>query len=74
MLTMHGVTKPVYFNVQISTVPNRDPQSVADIVVIAKSFIKRSDFDMDNLTLLVSAPVSNSVELCMRIEASLFRK
>jgi polyisoprenoid-binding protein YceI len=70
MLTMHGVTKPVYFNVQISTVSNRDPQSVADIVVIAKSFIKRSDFDMDNLTFLVS----DSVELCMRIEASLFSK
>ena len=69
-LTMHGVTKPIYFNVQISTVPNKDPQSVADIVVTAKSFIRRSDFDMDNLTLLVS----DSVELCMRIEASLFRK
>ena len=70
LLTMHGVTKPVYFNVQISTVPNRNPQSVADIVVTAKSFIKRSDFDMDNLALLVS----DSVELCMRIEASLFKK
>ena len=70
MLTMHGVTKPVYFNIQISTVPNRNPQSVADIVVTAKSFIKRSDFEMDNLTLLVS----DNVELCMRVEASLFRK
>jgi polyisoprenoid-binding protein YceI len=69
-LTMHGVTKPIYFNVQISTVPNKDPQSVADIVVTAKSFINRSDFDMDNLTFLVS----DSVELCMRIKASLFRK
>lgn len=69
-LTMHGVTKPIYFNVQITTVPNRDPQSVADIVVTAKSFINRSDFDMDNLTMLVS----DSVELCMRIEASLFKK
>jgi polyisoprenoid-binding protein YceI len=70
MLTMHGVTKPVYFNIQISTVPNRNPQSVADIVVTAKSFIRRSDFDMDNLTLLVS----DSVELCMRIEAALFKR
>lgn len=69
-LTMHGVTKPIYFNVQISTVPNRDPKSVADIVVTAKSFINRSDFDMKNLTMLVS----DSVELCMRIEASLFNK
>jgi len=70
MLTMHGVTIPVYFNVQISTIPNRDPQSVADIAVTAKSFIKRSDFDMDNLTLLVS----DDVELCMCVEASLFKK
>ena len=69
-LTMHGVTKPIYFNVQISTMPNQDPGSVADIVVTAKSFIKRSDFDMDNLTMLAS----DSVELCMRIEASLFKK
>ena len=69
-LTMHGVTKPIYFNVQITTVANQDPGSVADIVVTAKSFINRSDFDMDNLTMLVS----DSVELCMRIEASLFRK
>ncbi|MBT8119571.1 MAG: YceI family protein [Gammaproteobacteria bacterium] len=69
-LTMHGVTKPIYFNVHISTVANQDPDSVADIVVTAKSFINRSDFDMDNLTMLVS----DSVELCMRIEASLFKK
>ena len=69
-LTMHGVTKPIYFNIQISTVPNKDPQSEADIVVTAKSFINRSDFDIDNLTFLVS----DTVELCMRIEASLFRK
>ena len=70
MLTRHGVTRPVYFKVQISTIPNSDPQCVADIVVTAKSFIERSDFDMDNLTLLVS----DNVELCMRVEASLFKK
>jgi polyisoprenoid-binding protein YceI len=69
-LTMHGVTKPIYFNVQIVTAPNQDPQSVADIIVTAKSFINRKDFDMDNLTLLVS----DSVELCMRVEAALFKK
>jgi len=70
MLTMHGVTKPVYFNVQITAVSNNNPQSVADVVVTAKSFINRTDFDMDKLTFLVS----DMVELCMRIEASLFRK
>lgn len=70
MLTMHGVTKPIYFAVQMTTVANENPQSVADIVITAKSFINRADFDMDNLTFLVS----DEVELCMRIEASLFRK
>jgi polyisoprenoid-binding protein YceI len=70
MLTMHGVTKPVYFNVNISTVPSKDSESVTDIVVTAKSFIKRSDFDMDKLALFVS----DNVELCMRVEAQLFRK
>jgi len=70
MLTMHGVTKPVYFNVTMTTTPNKNPQSVADLVVIAKSFIKRKDFNMHNLPFLVN----NDVELCMRIEASLFKK
>ncbi|MCK4833839.1 MAG: YceI family protein, partial [Gammaproteobacteria bacterium] len=70
ILTMHGVTRPVYFNVKITTIPNRDPQSIADIVVTAKSFIKRSDFNMNELTFLVD----DSVELCMRIEAKLFKK
>ena len=70
MLTMHGVTKPVYFNVYMTTVPNKNPQSVANIVVTAKSFINRADFAMANLTFLVS----DTVEICMRIEASLFRK
>ena len=70
MLTMHGVTKPVFFNVEISTVPNDNPQSRTDIVVTAKSFINREDFDMKNLTFLVS----EKVELCMRVQASLFRK
>ncbi len=70
MLTMHGVTKPVYFRVQITTVPNQNSQSVADIVVTAKSFINRKDFDMNNLTFLVS----DTVELCMRVQASLFQR
>lgn len=70
MLTMHGVTKPIFFRVQMATVPNQDPQSVTDIVVTAKSFINRADFDMNNLTFLVS----DTVELCMRVQASLFQK
>ncbi len=70
MLTMHGVTRPVYFDVKITSLPNSNPKSLADIIVSAKSFINRTDFGMDNLTPLVS----DSVELCLHIEATLFKK
>ncbi|NOQ88098.1 MAG: hypothetical protein GQ550_04170, partial [Gammaproteobacteria bacterium] len=70
MLTMHGVTKPIYFDIKIASIANSDPQSVADLIVTAKSFIKRSDFDMNSLTIFVD----DTVELCMRIEATLFKK
>ena len=69
LLTMHGVTKKIYFDVRITPAANSKPQRVTDIIVTAKSFIKRSDFDMSNLTILVG----DSVELCMHIEASLFK-
>lgn len=70
MLTMHGVTKQIRFDVKMTVSLNENHQSVADIVVTASSFIKRADFDMDRLKFLVS----DTVELCMRIEASLFKK
>jgi polyisoprenoid-binding protein YceI len=69
-LTMHGVTKAVSFDVKIAMLPNKDAEHVTDIVVTASSFIKRSDFGMHHLTFLVD----DTVELCMRIEASLFKK
>lgn len=70
MLTMHGVTKPVSFDVKLIMAKKEDPQRVADITVTASSYIKRTDFNMDQLTFLVS----DKVELCMRVEASLFKK
>ncbi len=70
MLTMRGVTKMVRFDVKMTTIPNKDPVNVADIIVTAKSFINRGDFGMDHLNFLVS----DEIELCMRIEASLFKK
>ena len=70
MLTMHGVTKLVRFDVKMATVANKDPHNVADIVVTAKSFINRADFGMDRLSFVVN----DEIELCMRIEASLFKK
>lgn len=70
MLTMHGVTKLVRFDVKMVTVENKDPLNVADIIVTAKSFINRADFGMDRLSFVVN----DEIELCMRIEASLFKK
>jgi len=70
MLTMRGVTKLVRFNVKMTTVPNKDPLNVADIIITAQSFINRTDFGMNHLNFLVS----DEIELCMRIEASLFKK
>ena len=69
-LTMHGVTKPVVFDVKMTMLPNKGPGRVADIIVTASSFIKRSDFNMHNLTFLAD----DTVELCMRIKASLYKK
>ena len=70
MLTMHGVTRPVRFEVRMTMISSDHPDKAGEIVVTAKSFINRVDFEMDHLTFLVS----DIVELCMRVEASLFRK
>jgi len=70
MLTMRGVTKLVRFNVKMTTVPNKDPLNVADIIITAQSFINRTDFGMNHLNFLVG----DEIELCMRIEAALFKK
>ena len=69
MLTMHGVTKLVRFDVKMATVTNKDPLNLADIIITAQSFINRTDFGMDHLDFLVS----DEIELCMRVEASFSR-
>jgi len=77
-LTMHGVTRPVRFEITMNMIKNRSSrnqatnaiqENVGNIIVIAKSFINRSDFNMNKLDFMVS----DEIELCMRIEASLFR-
>jgi polyisoprenoid-binding protein YceI len=69
MLTMHGVTRPVTFDIKINMVPGKEPGQATTIIATASSFIKRKDFNMHNLTFLVD----NTVELCMRVEATLFK-
>lgn len=70
LLTMHGVTKLIRFDVEMNRVTNKDPLNVVDIIITAQSFINRADFGMDKMDFLVS----DEIELCMRIEASLFKK
>jgi polyisoprenoid-binding protein YceI len=77
-LTLHGVTRPVRFEITMNMIKSRPSRhqatnaiqkNVGDIIVIAKSFINRSDFNMNKLEFMVS----DEIELCMRIEASLFK-
>jgi polyisoprenoid-binding protein YceI len=74
-LTMHGVTRPVQFDVTVHAADSRQHgRSVRQgrddrIVVTAKAFIKRSDFEMTRLSFLVS----DTVELCMSVDAVLHR-
>jgi len=64
-LTVHGVTRPVTFQVTLTPVNQVGNRTVERMLVKAKTTIQRSDFDMDNMPGLVS----DSVTLCMSVEA-----
>ena len=70
MLTMHGHTRPVDFEVSMDVLPTDDKSASDRILVTAKAWINRADYDMSRLRFLVS----DTVELCMRIEAKLFKR
>jgi polyisoprenoid-binding protein YceI len=62
-LTVHGVTRPVVFNVTLT--PVKTTEGGTDrMVVKATTTIQRSEFGMDNM----SKVVSDSVNLCMSVE------
>lgn len=65
MLTMHGVTRPVRFRLELTNIIGGRADHDQEIVVIAKANILRSSFGMANL----SGFVSDNVELCMRVSA-----
>jgi polyisoprenoid-binding protein YceI len=69
-LTLHGVTKPVIFNVTLTDVKDKSP--AADkrerILVKATTTVSRAQFGMDTL----STVVDDNVELCMSVEARKF--
>jgi len=64
-LTLHGVTKAVTFQVQLTSVKKAPGSQVEKIVAKAGTTISRSDFGMDALSQLVD----DNVELCMSVEA-----
>jgi polyisoprenoid-binding protein YceI len=64
-LTLHGVTRPVTFNVTLFPAKTGDEKRVGKVLVKAGTSIRRSDFGMDTL----SRVVNDNVELCMSVEA-----
>ena len=64
-LTLHGVTKPVTFNVELSDVKGNRVNNSDIILVKITTAINRSDFGMDTMTSMVS----DRVKLCMSVQA-----
>jgi len=65
VLTMHGVSKPISFRVELTNAFGEAPKHEHEIVVIAKAFIQRSDFGMTSLPFFVD----DVVELCLTVSA-----
>ena len=64
-LTLRGITKPVTFNVVLSDVKGNKVGNSDLILVKITTSIKRADFGMDSMTLMVS----DTVKLCMSVQA-----
>jgi polyisoprenoid-binding protein YceI len=63
-LTVHGVTKPVVFDVTLTRVKDAAGNLTHRMIVKATTTIQRAHFGMDNMSKLVS----DSVNLCMTVE------
>ena len=63
-LTVHGVTRPVVFDVTLTPVKETADNKVNRMVVKATTTIQRSHFGMDGMSKLVK----DSVNLCMSVE------
>jgi len=64
-LTMHGITRPVRFRMELTDIIGERADHEQEIVVTGHADIRRSDFGMSNL----SGFVSDNVELCMSVSA-----
>ena len=59
------ITKPVIFNVKVTTVDDEPIDHARRVLVKATTSINRADFGMDELTTVVEG----NVQLCMSVEA-----
>jgi polyisoprenoid-binding protein YceI len=64
-LTMHGISKPVRFRVELTNIVGGRAEHEQEIVVTATANIRRSDFGMTSL----SGFVSDNIDLCLRVSA-----
>ena len=64
-LTLHGVTRPVTFNVKLSDIKGNKVGNSDIILIKMTAPISRADFGMSKRRLLVS----DSVKLCMSVQA-----
>ena len=65
ILTMHGISKPIKFRVEVTDFTGGRPDRDEEIMVHATATIRRSDFGMDRLPLFVS----DTVDLCLLVSA-----
>lgn len=65
LLSMHGVSKPVRFRIEITNIIGGRADHEQEIVVVGHTNIRRSDFGMDRLPMFVN----DNVELCMQVSA-----
>jgi len=65
ILTMHGVSKPIRFRVEVTSIIGGRADHEQEIVVYSTASIRRSDFGMDKLSLFVS----DTVDLCLEVSA-----
>jgi len=67
-LTLHGVTKPVVFNVTLTDIKDKSAGEGEQILVKATTKVSRAEFGMDTLSSLVD----DNVQLCMSVKARKF--
>ena len=68
-LTLRGITKPVIFNVTLTSLDDNQVRDAEKILVKATTTINRADFGMKKLASLVNS----DVQLCMSVEALKYR-